>query len=144
MSGMSNYLENKLIDRLFRGQAYAFPTTLYFGLLTAAPSDSAAGTEVVGGAYARVAVACSLSNFKSTQGDDAASTGTTATTSNSGAVTFPAPSAGWGVVGWMGIYDASSGGNLLWYKDLAVAKTINAGDAPPSFLTGQITVQMDN
>jgi len=60
MAALSNYLENKLVDQLFRGQAYSFPTTLYIGLLTSAPSDSSSGTEVSGGSYARVAVTCSL------------------------------------------------------------------------------------
>ena len=40
MAAMSDYLENKLIDQIFRGQAYSFPSTLYIGLLTSAPTDA--------------------------------------------------------------------------------------------------------
>jgi len=145
MAALTDYLENKLIDQLFRGQAYAFPASLYVGLLTAAPSDSAAGTEVTGGAYARVAVASSLANWAGTQaaGSTVASSGTGGTTSNNGVITFPTPSAGWGVVAYVGIYDAAAAGNLLAYAALSVAKTINIGDAV-TFPAASLTFQIDN
>jgi hypothetical protein len=146
MAAMSDYLENKLIDQLFRGQAYTFPSTLYFGLLTAAPTDSSAGTEVSGGSYARVGVTASLANFAGTQssGSTTASSGTGGTTSNNSAITFAAPSANWGVVTHMAIYDASSAGNLLAYAALTASKTINNGDAAPSFAAAAFTFQIDN
>ena len=56
MAGFTNYLEDKVIGHLFGGTAYTAPTTWYAGLQTAAPSDSAGGTEVSGGAYARQAI----------------------------------------------------------------------------------------
>jgi hypothetical protein len=145
MAALTDYFENKLIDQIFRGQAFTFPASLYIGLLTAAPSDSAAGTEVAGGAYARVAVAGSLANWAGTQGagTTVASSGTGGTTSNNGVITFPTPSAGWGVVGWVGIYDASSAGNLLAYAALSVSKTINQGDAV-TFPAASLTFQIDN
>jgi len=146
MSAMSDYLENKLIDQLFRGQAFAFPGTLYFGLLTAAPSDTGGGTEVAGGSYARVSKVASLANFAGTQGagTTTASTGTGGTTSNNGAITFPAPTANWGTVGYVGIYDASTAGNLLWWGALTTPKTINNGDAAPSYAAAAFTLQLDN
>lgn len=146
MAAMTDYLENKLIDQLFRGQAYAFPATLYIGLLTAAPSDSAAGTEVAGGAYARVAVASSLSNWAGTQAaaSTTASSGTGGTTSNNGAITFPAPTANWGSVTHFAIYDAASAGNMLVWGALTAAKTVNNGDAAPSFAAAALTFQVDN
>lgn len=130
MSAMSDYLENKLIDQIFRGQSAPTTTTLYVGLLTAAPSDSGGGTEVSGGSYARVAVSSSLSNWAGTQsaGSTVASSGTSGQTSNNGAITFPTPTAGWGTVTHFGIYDAASGGNLLFYGALTIAKTVNQAD----------------
>lgn len=146
MGAKTDYFENKLIDQIFRGQAYTFPSTLYVGLLTAAPSDSAAGTEVTGGSYARVGVAGSLANWSGTQAaaSTTASSGTGGTTSNNIALTFPAPTANWGVVTHFGIYDAASGGNLLIYGTLTASKTINNGDAAPSFPVGTLTYQEDN
>jgi hypothetical protein len=146
MAAMSDYLENKLIDQIFRGQAFSFPATLYVGLLTAVPTDGTAGTEVTGGSYARVGVAASLTNFAGTQaaGSTVASSGTGGTTSNNGAITFPAPTANWGSVTAFGIYDAASGGNLLFYGTLGTAKTVNNGDAAPSFAAAQLSIQIDN
>jgi hypothetical protein len=142
MAAMSDYLENKLVDHIFRGQSFSAPANVYVALLTAAPSDSGGGTEVTGGNYARVTVAASLANFAGTQsaGSTTASSGTGGQTSNNGAVTFPAPNANWGVVTHFGIYDASTSGNLLFHGALGTSKTINNGDAAPSFAIGALTV----
>lgn len=130
MSAMSDFLENKLIDQLFRGQAAPTTTTLYVGLLTAAPSDAGGGTEVSGNSYARVAVTSSLANWAGTQsaGSTTASSGTGGQTSNNAAITFPTPSGTWGTVTHFGIYDATSGGNLLFWGALTISKTINQSD----------------
>lgn len=156
MAAMSDTLENKLIDWFFRGQAIGItgasaaagtgPTNLYIGLLTAAPSDTGGGTEVTGGSYARVTVASSLVNWAGTQAaaSTVASSGTGGTTSNNGAITFPAPSANWGVVSHFGIYDATSSGNLLFWGALTASKTVNNGDAAPSFAAAALSIQIDN
>lgn len=130
MSAMSDYLENKLIDQLFRGQTAPTTTTMYVGLLTAAPSDAGGGTEVSGGAYARVAVTSSLANWAGTQAaaSTTASSGTGGQTSNNAAITFTTPTANWGTVTHFGIYDAASGGNLLFWGALTISKTINQAD----------------
>ena len=135
MSAISNYLENKLIDFIFRGQSFTPPTTLEFALFTAAPSDSGGGTEVTGGGYARVPVVASLTNFAGTQntGSTVASSGTTGTTSNNVVIQFPEPTLAWGVATHIGILDSHTGGNLLLWSPLAAPKTINAGDAAPKF-----------
>jgi hypothetical protein len=146
MAALSDYLENKLIDYVFRGQAFTAPTTVYVGLLTAAASDTGGGTEVTGGSYARVAVTSSMANWAGTQaaGSTVASSGTGGTTSNNAAVTFPAPTANWGSVVAIGVYDAASAGNLLFYCNLTTAKTVNNGDPAPSFAAGALTFQIDN
>lgn len=145
MTALTDYAENKVIDGLLRGQAYT-PATTYVGLLTAAPSDSAAGTEVAGGSYARVAVTSSLANWAGTQsaGSTVASSGTGGTTSNNNAITFPAPTANWGSITHFAVYDAASGGNMLFYAALTTPKTVNNGDAAPSFAAGALTFQIDN
>lgn len=145
MSAMSDFLENKIIDQLFRGQAYAFPSTLYVGLFTAAPTDTGGGTEVSSGGYARASVAASLANFAGTQGagTTAASNGSTGTTSNNGSITFVTPTATWGTVTSFGVYDAATGGNLLFYGVLSISKTINQGDTV-TFPAASLSVQIDN
>lgn len=156
MAAMSDFLENKLIDWMLRAQAVGItgasagaasgPTSVYVALLTAAPSDTGGGTEVTGGSYARVTVASSLANWAGTQsaGSTSASSGTNGTTSNNNAITFPAPTANWGVVTHIAIYDASSAGNLLFWGALSVSKTVNNGDAAPSFAAAALTIQLDN
>lgn len=130
MSAMSDFLENKIIDQLFRGQVAPTTTTLHVGLLTTAPSDAGGGTEVSGGSYARVAVTSSLANWAGTQaaGSVVASSGTGGATSNNVAISFPTPTATWGTVTHFGIYDAATGGNLLFWGSLTINKTINQAD----------------
>lgn len=156
MAAMSDTLENKMIDWFFRGQAIGItgasaaagtgPTSLYVALLTAAPSDTGGGTEVSGGSYARVTVASSLANWAGTQAaaSTTASSGTSGTTSNNASITFPAPTANWGVCTHFGIYDASSAGNLLYWGALTTAKTVNNGDPAPSFAAAALSIQIDN
>jgi len=133
MSAMSDYLENKLVDHIFRGQSFT-PPVLYVGLLTAAPSDAGGGTEVSGNNYARVKAAAgasqALADWAGTQstGSTAASSGTGGATSNNAAVNFPTPSGNWGTVTHFGLYDAATAGNLLFHGALTIAKTINQAD----------------
>lgn len=135
MSQASNYLENKLTDLIFRGQAFTAPATIYVSLHTADPTDAAGGAEVSGGSYARVAITTSLTNWSGTQsaGSTVASSGTGGASSNNGAITFPSPTASWGVCTHFGVWDAASGGNLLVFGALGAPKTVNSGDPAPSF-----------
>lgn len=146
MSALTNYAENKIVDALLRGQALGAPATFYVALFTVDTSDAGGGTEVAGGGYARVAIACSLGNWAGTQaaGSTTASTGTGGTTSNNIVITYPAPTANWGqVTGWA-LFDAATGGNPWMYSALTTPKTVNNGDAAPSFPIGALTFQIDN
>jgi hypothetical protein len=114
MSEMSNYLENALINVTLRATSYTAPTTVYVSLWTSDPTDAGSGTEVSGGSYARTAVTFA-----------APSNGVT---TNDADVTFPTATASWGTVGWIGINDAATSGNLLYHTPLDTAKTIDSGD----------------
>lgn len=144
MAALSDYLENKIVDHLLRGTAYTAPTTVYVGLLTASANDTGGGTEVTGGSYARVAVTSGTAAWNGTHGTTTgASSGTDGTVENAATIAFPTPSVSWGNVTHWGVYDAASGGNLLFYGVLTVAKTINIGDAV-SFAAGALSLQIDN
>lgn len=142
MSAMSDYLENKLVDLILRGQAFTPPATVYVSLHTSATTDAGGGTEVSGGSYARVAVTSSLANWAGTQsaGSTTASSGTGGATSNNATITFAAPNANWGTITHFGIWDASTAGNLLLHGALTTAKTVNNGDAAPSFAIGALSL----
>jgi hypothetical protein len=114
MAEMSNYLENALINATLRNTSYTSPSTVYVGLYTSDPTDANSGTEVSGGSYARTSVTFG-----------APSNGVT---TNSAAVEFPQATGSWGTVGWIGILDASTSGNLLYHSPLDVSKTIASGD----------------
>jgi len=137
MAGLTNYLEDKIMNHVFGSTTFTKPTNYYVGLLTATPSDSAAGTEVSGGAYARQVCAFTI-------------TGTgTAQATNTSAITFPTATADWGIVGWIGIYDAVSTGNLVAFQNLqksdfstTTTKTINDGDIF-KFNSSSIKIQLD-
>ena len=145
MAALSDFLENKIIDFVLRGQAYSPPATVYVGLMTAAETDAGGGTEVTGGSYARVAVASSLANWAGTQGagTTVASSGASGTTSNNAVITFPTPSASWGTVVGIGVFDAATGGNLLIYGPLTSSQTISSGNAV-TFPAAALSFQIDN
>jgi hypothetical protein len=114
MAEISNYLENAIINATLRNTTYTSPATVYVSLWTSDPTDAGSGTEVSGGSYARTAVTFgSPSNGVST---------------NSAAVEFPQATASWGTIGWIGINDASTSGNLLYHTALDTSKTIDTGD----------------
>lgn len=147
------------------GTSAASQSTLYPGAInevivdgsaTMTEQDNAldAGTaivEVSGGSYARQAINSTLANWAGTQGatTTTASTGTSGTTSNNGAITFsPAPTANWsptgGAIAGVALYDSLTTGNLLAWGILTTPKTVNNGDAAPSFVISAYTFQVDN
>lgn len=140
----SDYVENKVVDLLVRGQAFTAPATVYVGLSTAACSDSSVGTEVANSNnYSRVAITSSLANWAGTQGagTTVASSGTGGVTSNNAAVNFPTPSGSWGTVTHWFLSDSGTygGGNLLICAALTASQTIGSGNTV-SFAIAALTV----
>ena len=114
MSEMSNYLENALVNATLRNTAFTSPSVVYLALYTSDPTDANTGTQVSGGSYVRQAITFG-----------APSNGVT---TNTAAIEFPQATAPYGTVGWIGIMDASTAGNLLYHTPLDVAKAIDTGD----------------
>jgi hypothetical protein len=114
MAEMSNFLENALINATLRNTTYTSVATVYVSLWTSDPTDAGSGTEVSGGSYARTAVTFAVPS--------------NGVTTNDADVTFPTATASWGTVGWIGINDALSSGNLLYHTPLDTSKTIDSGD----------------
>ena len=109
----SDTFETRMLTWVFTNSSATRPSAWFVALYTGAPNDAGGGTEVSGGAYARQAVTFSVS-------------GDTAT--NTGAIEYPTATAGYGTVTHVGIFDASTGGNLIAYAALTASKTIDAGD----------------
>jgi hypothetical protein len=140
---MTSYLANKIIDEFFRGQAYPWPTSLFARLYTAAANDAGAGTEVAGGGYVRPEIESTFAAWLGTGSASGASAGTDGIIRNVAALAFPAPvGADWGNIAGDGLGDAASGGNLLFRKTYAAAKTVSAGGNPPTWGPGDLQVKV--
>ena len=131
MAGISTYLENALLNAVLRQIAYTSPTHVWLALFTVAPGVGGGGTEVSGGSYARQQIDNGTSNFS------APSLGST---SNGGVVTFPQATVTWGsVVAW-GVFDASTGGNLLFFGTLVGVNEVQSLSITGSPTSGSITM----
>lgn len=138
MSKFSNYTEANIIETTLRGTAFPVPAGTYLALFTADPTDAnTTANEVQVAAWpAYVRQDCAAGGAINT-GWAAPSDGVT---SNAKALTFPANNgAGAVTVTHIGIYDASTGGNLLYHAPLTASKTLQVGDVI-SFAIGSITV----
>lgn len=110
---MTDYLENKILEHSLGKTAYSMPT-IYAALFSTALNETGNASEFMGNGYARV-----HATFAS------AANGRIANDQN---VVFPAATGNWGSVVSVGLFDAPTGGNLLWYGSLDAAKTINTND----------------
>lgn len=152
MSAMSDYLENKIIDAVFRGQALPTIGNTWIALTSTPVVDSNTGTNITeipnSGGYARVQLTSNLTNWMGTNFNQAGtiSSGTNGTVSNNVAITFPSPTGSWGVANSFALLDSGTwgAGNLLFYGQLTAPKTINAGDAAPTFTANTLQIQIDN
>lgn len=114
----STYLANKLLDLPVGAVAFTAPATLYFALYTVAPGVGGGGTEVSGGSYSRASLTNNTTNFPAA---------TSGSKSNAAAITWPTAAASWGVVVAVGVFDAASAGNLLYFATIS-SKTVDAND----------------
>lgn len=106
MTGFTDRTSLGILGHIVGKTALFSLPTVYVALFTAVGTDAGTGfAEVTGGSYARVATAGSDWN--------SASGSAPSQISNAATLTFPTASADWGTIVGFGLYDASSGGNLL-------------------------------
>ena len=125
----SNSTETLVLNWLLTAGSATRPTAWYLALFTSNPDEDGSGTEVttVGTAYARQTAAFTVSGN---------------TASNSAAIEFPTATASYGTVSHVGVYDASTGGNLIAYAALTTAKAIDTGDVLRVNL-GELDIALD-
>lgn len=109
----SNTFETHVLNYVFTATSLTRPTAWYLALFTTDPTDAETGTEVSGGGYARQSAAFTVTND---------------TASNTSAIEFPTATANYGTVSHVGVYTASSGGDLIAHAALASPKSIQIGD----------------
>lgn len=133
----SNYLQNKLLDHVLGGTAYSAPATHWIALFTSNTGllTSSVSNEVSGGSYARVQVVSNTTNWP-----NATTVSGSGQKQNGASFTFPTATGSWGTVTSFAIIDSSSGsGNILYWGDLTVSKTISSGDTA-TFASSDITI----
>lgn len=118
-------IENQLLDALVGTSAYTVTTPVKLALMTANGSDSAPGTEVTGGSYARQTIAF-----------DAAASGSI---SNNAAISFTGMPA-CTVVG-IEIWDNAGSPKRLAYGPLTASRTVSAGDTV-QFASSSVTLSL--
>tara|TARA_R110000737_G_scaffold140102_1_gene170904 strand:+ start:137 stop:517 length:381 start_codon:yes stop_codon:yes gene_type:complete len=125
MSSFSDYLEDAVLNYVFRNTGTPTSTNVYLGLFTVAPSD-AGGTEVSGAGYARQATAFDVSSGGAI--------------TNTASESFTAAGGTYGTVVAIGIFDAVTAGNLLAW-DTINSITIADGDKL-AFPIGDIDISL--
>jgi hypothetical protein len=118
-------IENQLLDALVGTSAYSVTTPVKLALMTANGSDSAPGTEVTGGSYARQTIAF-----------DSASSGSIANNAEINFTGMPSCT----VVG-IEIYDSAGSPKRLAYGALTASRTVTSGDTV-QFAIGSVTLSL--
>jgi hypothetical protein len=128
---VSNYLAHKLLDFMFRNQAFT-PPDIYAGFCSAAPVDTDTGstiTELTGGAYARILFAdwtAALAGALQNNTD----------------INFVTPTGDWVTITHSVLCDAITAGNLLIHTT-ATPNQAPLIDDPVKFVAGAYDVTLD-
>lgn len=130
MSAFSNYLENEILDWVNGGAFPTQPSATWVQLFNGSPDETGTGGTAL---YTRVAVAA---------GGWTTTTGATATITNTTAIVMNASAATTAYADNFGIFDYSTGGNLLFYGALATPKNITIGDEI-RFNASSLTLRID-
>ncbi len=119
---ISTYLGQKLLDHMLGGGDYSPPANVFLGLFVS-------GVEVSGNGYARKSVANNATNFPAASAR-AKALGTEQQ--------FVEPTASWGTVDEVRLFDASTAGNTLASKALTTPRAL-APSNPGVFQAGSLT-----
>jgi hypothetical protein len=123
---ISNDLANKLANATVRNTSYTGPATVYVALYSTAPTAATSGTELSGSGYTRESVTFSAP--------------TAGVAASNVAVTFGAATANWSPAVAIATVDASTGGNIMWFKDIAT-QVVKSGDSL-TIDSGDITITL--
>ncbi len=130
----SNFLRNEILAGKLGTGTITSPANLWVTLYTTDPTAADSGTEVTGGAYARVSTATNGTDWTASDAD---------TWANAVVITFPTSTGAWSAsasITHVGLRDAATLGNLHWYSALDVARTVTATGVTLSFAIGAINI----
>ena len=133
MGSFSDFLENELLDHVFKTGVYTPEANLYIALCTSTPDDADTGStlpgELSGGGYVRI---------QCNTWDEAAA----GATENSQTFTFAQATTDQGTVTHFAICDKTTLGNCLGWGALSASRVISSGDTA-SFATGDLDITLD-
>ena len=139
MTAASNYLEEKTLKHILQnvstnGAAYTAPTNLYVSLHTGNPGEANDGAnEISGSGYAREEVTFG----------DVTTVADVCSVSSNVTVTFNQATSDYSAnVTYIGIYDALTVGNLMFYGALSTQKQVTSGDVF-QINSGSLTITLD-
>lgn len=115
----------QILNKVFGGTNFTAETTWYVAL-------RAAGTEISGGSYARVAVTNNTTNWTTTSNNEKV---------NATAIAFPQATADWTTADEVALYTASSGGTAKYVGNLDATVTVRTGQTR-SFAAGDLKVRI--
>jgi hypothetical protein len=121
---ISNDLANKLANATVRNTSYTSPATVYVALYSTAPTASTSGTELSGSGYTRESVTFAAP--------------TAGAVASNVAVSFGPATADWTAAVAMAVVDASTSGNIMWFKPIATQLVKNGNSLDLD--SGDITI----
>ncbi len=142
MSAFSNYLEENLLNWLFRGAAFTPPDPVYISLHEADPAETG-GNEVSTTNWTNYARIPLQTDSVATEWTAATASGIGYLTDNTVAVNFgTASTTGDRTITHVGIWDALTAGNFLFGGALTASKIVQNGD-PVQFPIGDLDVKLE-
>lgn len=116
----SRYLADKVNDKVLGATDFTAPATVYFALFTVMPTPTGGGTEATGGTYARVAKTNNGTNFPVSSGG---------VKTNGTDIDWGTLSVDLGTIVGAAMFDASVGGNMLYFDEFSTPQPIYAGNS---------------
>jgi hypothetical protein len=116
MAAFSDYLEDQITGWINGTTFPSAPTNTYVQLYSQDPTDAGSAT---GALYTRISVAA---------GGWTRGTGGAGTLSNTGVITITSSAASGATATHVAVFNAITGGNLLFYGALSASKSIGVGD----------------
>lgn len=128
MGSFTDFTENAALNHIVGNTVYTPAATLYIGLSTADPLDTAAGlAEPSVGSYVRQPISFNAAAARAVV--------------QSNVVNFPTASADWGLITHYGIFTAAEGGNLLASGSLGTPRNVSSGKTL-SIASGQVQISI--
>ena len=126
---MTNYLEDKVLNHIAKKSTYTAPNKLYLALFTELTNgEEGTAVEVQADSYSRAAISFA--------------TAVDGVLMNDTDTNFPVAKEEWGTITAVGVYDALTNGNMLFYTTLTSEQNIVV-DNQLIFKTGKLTITLD-